>query len=102
VPTAFCMVSSNTSGDLKGAFAFISMTCNWSSLPKVKFGNFTKLTVFPQKSFMTLSTIGNACSSSLMRENSCSGPKTSNGLYVSAPLFYLALIWSECIARSQF
>jgi hypothetical protein len=53
----------------------------------VKRGNSTKFTTLPQKSFMTLSTIGKACSSSLTRENSCSGPRTSNGLYVAVPLF---------------
>ena len=35
--------------------------------------------------------MGKACSSSLTRENSCSGPKTSNGLYVAAPPFYFAI-----------
>ena len=45
---------------------------------------------------MTLSTMGKACSFSLTRENSCSGPKTSSGLYVTFPLFYVA-ICSECV-----
>ena len=36
---------------------------------------------------MTLSTMGKAVSSSLTSENSCSGPKTSNALYVAVPLF---------------
>jgi len=94
------MVSSKSSGDLKGALAFISMTCNWSSFPKVKCGNSTKFTTLPQKSFMTLSTMGKACSSSLTRENSCSGPKTSSGLYVAFPLFYLA-IRSEYVYSPQ-
>lgn len=96
------MVSSKTSGDLKGALAFISMTCNWSSFPKVKRGSSTKFTALPQKSFMTLSTMGKACSSSLTRENSCSGPKTSSGLYVAAPLFYLAFIRNAFIVSVNF
>ena len=90
------MFSSKSSGDLKGALAFISITCNWSSFPKVTYGNSTKFTTFPQKSFMTLSTMGKACSFSLTRENSCSGPKTSSGLYVTFPLFYV-VICSECV-----
>jgi len=96
VATAFCMVSSKSKGDLKGVLAFISMTCSWSSFPKVKCGNSTKFTTLPQKSFMTLSTMGKACNSSLTRENSCSGPITSSGLYVVVPLFYVA-ICSECV-----
>ena len=81
------MVSSKSKGDLKGALAFISMTCIWSSFPKVKRGSSTKFTTLPQKSFMTLSTMGKACSSSLTRENSCSGPKTSSVRYVAVSSF---------------
>lgn len=40
--------------------------------------------------------MGKAWSSSLTRENSCSGPRTSSGLYVVVPLFYVA-ICSECV-----
>jgi len=83
------MVSSKVSGDLKGVLGLISMTCNWSSLPKVKFGCSTKLTTRPRKSFITLSTIGKALSSSSTNENSCSGPKTSRVLYVRVPLSFL-------------
>ena len=80
------MVSSKSSGDLKGVLAFISITCSWISFPKVNCGNSTKLTSLPWKSFMTLSTMGRAFNSSLTKENSCSGPKTSSGLYVAFPL----------------
>jgi hypothetical protein len=90
------MVSSKSLGDLKGALAFISITCSWISFPKVNCGNSTKLTTLPWKSFMTLSVIGRACNSSLTKENSCSGPKTSSGLYVAFPLFYV-VICSECV-----
>ena len=86
VTTAFCMFSSKDSGVSKGSFAFISSTCNWSSFPNVKVGCSTKLTHFPQKALITLSTIGNAFKSSFTRENSCSGPNTSSGLYVATPL----------------
>ena len=48
VEMAFCMVSSNWAGDLKGELAFISITCSCISFPKVKLGNFMKLTIFPQ------------------------------------------------------
>ena len=87
------MVSSKSAGDLKGVFAFISMTWSWSSLPKVKSGSSTKFTVLPWKSFMILSTMGKGWSISLTRENSCSGPMTSSGLYVGAHLFVGCLFW---------
>ena len=83
--TPFCIVSSNTLGDLKGALALSSITCSWSSLPKVNSGCSTKLTVFPQYCLMTLSAMGRGLRFSFTSENSCSGPRTSRVLYVCLP-----------------
>ena len=48
VVTPFCIVSSNSCGDLNGVLALSSMTCSCISLPKMKWGSSMKLSVFPQ------------------------------------------------------
>jgi len=48
---------------------------------------------------MTLSIIGRAFNSSLTKENSCSGPKTSSGLYVAVPLLFGYCRECDCNAQ---
>jgi hypothetical protein len=47
---------------------------------------------------MILSEMGRGFSSWLTKENSCSGPRTSSGLYVGYASYCLALIWNANIA----
>src|SRR4030067_1682358 len=79
------MVSSKTAGDLKGLLGLTSITCVWSSFPKVNLGCWTELTTRPYASLSILSTMGRALSSLSTTANSCSGPKTSSVSYVQTP-----------------